>query len=374
MPDVGITALSVHLPLHRLPDKELAAAGLARGHTALRVPWWDEDPLTLAVEAGLRLRELPAKLERIHLALDDHIDQPGLAALALGLDLPVLEHAGPDAGLEALLGAGKGPALVLAGGTRLGGTGVAALVEPAQGARITGTASAWGNPLGDTDGPAVGAALTKLGGDGPLLVPAGRLDRRALPSAAESGVTGAVGDAGAASALLALAGGLASSKKPFRLATVSRGNALALAVRPSKDTVVTGLDAPAHDTTVAAWRALSEAPAEPWAEASQGAYVSSEEYDADPVARYGARAAGHGTVEAVTTVYAGPPGEFLRQHDAAGPYDVAIVALEKGGRRIAQSTAPPGTLAIGDRVAFVLRRLFSMEGTIRYALKVLPAP
>lgn len=368
---MGVTRIGVHLPVRALADKELRGAGLPRHLEGLRLPWWDEDPLTMAVEAGLQLHALPDHLERIHLALDAPTDQPGLAAIALGLDMPVVQHAGPNAGLTALVAADPGPSLVLAGGAVLGGAGVAVLLEPAQGAAVVARRAAHRGGLGAGDADAIAAAVDGLKGGGPLLVPPGHGGPKGPTGAIASSLAKRVGDAGAAAVLLELAAHLDRAEGPLRLASVARGEALAVAVGDGA-VRVTGLDQPSVETTLAAWRALTSASAEPWAEASQGAYVSAEEYEADPVARYSCRAMGPATVEAVTTIEAGPPGEFVRQHEAAGPYDVAIVSLADGRRRIVQSAAPPGALAIGDAVAPVLRRLFSQEGAIRYAVKVVP--
>lgn len=79
-------------------------------------------------------------------------------------------------------------------------------------------------------------------------------------------------------------------------------------------------------------------------------------------------------VESVTTIGAGAqPTEFDPLVEAAGAYDVAIVALESGARATVQVTdAVPGQLRVGDRVGLVLRRLYPMEGEWRYGLKAVP--
>ncbi len=371
---MGITNASVQLPLHEIPGKQLARAGRHRGYQALRVPWWDQDPLTLATDAGLALGAAVERAEELVVCLDEVHDQAGLAGLALGLEVPVRQITGPEAGLEALTQAIEAPALVVAGGSVLGGAGAALLLEPEAGLPITSSATAPARPLGGYERAALEQAAATLEAPGPLGVPAGRVGRRERPGEAEAAFTGSIGDVGAAAGLVELVGQLAEHGGPVRLASQRGDQAIALAIGPG-DLKIVGLDAPARETELAAWEKWRAPAGQPWSEASQGAYVSRETYDADPVARYGARAMGPGTVESITTIEAGPPGEFARQHEAAGPYDVAIVALEApaGKRVIAQCAIPPGELAIGDRVVPVLRRLFSMEGQWRYALKLGPA-
>lgn len=81
-------------------------------------------------------------------------------------------------------------------------------------------------------------------------------------------------------------------------------------------------------------------------------------------------------VESVTTISpAAQPAEFDTVVDAAGGYDVAVVALGEGVRATVQLTdATPGRLRIGDRVSLALRRLYPMEGEWRYGLKAVPQP
>jgi len=79
-------------------------------------------------------------------------------------------------------------------------------------------------------------------------------------------------------------------------------------------------------------------------------------------------------VEAITTISPGAqPTEFDPVVEAAGEYDVAIVALGSDTRATVQVTdTPPGRLHVGDRVGLVLRRLYPMEGEWRYGLKAAP--
>jgi uncharacterized OB-fold protein len=81
-----------------------------------------------------------------------------------------------------------------------------------------------------------------------------------------------------------------------------------------------------------------------------------------------------GRVVAVTTVSAGgQPTEFDAQVAGSGPYDVALVELARGMRVTLQVTdIAPGTLAVGDHVDTLLRRLYPMEGEWRYGRKAVP--
>lgn len=372
---MGITAGAVHRPDMRLADKELTRAHRRQGLTELALPGWDEDPLTMAIEAALHLGDRVEVAQRIHLALDEAHDQPGLALIALGLEAELVEHAGPEAGLEALASADPSrPSLVLAGGSRLGGAGAALLLEPEAGIPVEASATCTGGSLsGQRLGPLT-AALETLDGRGPLVLPAGRLGRKQQAPAerVHTELTRQVGDAGAAAALVELCSEIEASAGPRQVASVSDGRAVAVQLGQGQ-VPFQGLEARGKATTWAAYQAMRDHAPVAWHEASQGAYVSAETYEADPVQRYGARTTGPGTVATVTTIQAGPPGEFQAQHAASGPYDVAIVELAAGGRTIGQVAGPPGQLAIGQAVEPVLRRLFRQEGRWRYAIKWRPS-
>lgn len=78
----------------------------------------------------------------------------------------------------------------------------------------------------------------------------------------------------------------------------------------------------------------------------------------------------------VATTRIGPgaqPTEFDEQVTRSGPYQVVLVDLARGARATLQATDPElGSIAIGDRVATVLRRTYAMEGEWRYARKATP--
>jgi len=110
------------------------------------------------------------------------------------------------------------------------------------------------------------------------------------------------------------------------------------------------------------------------------------------------RLRGTGTVEAVTAVGAsGAPPEFSVFSQRAGSFDVAVVGFDApetssdGDRRNDESGASDlgtrcdtpvsipmsviadvDTPAVGDRVRAVPRRIYELEGVIRYGLKVVP--
>jgi len=362
---VGVTTAGIALPRRRVPAKRLEEARAGGAFEALRVPWFDEDALTLALDAGLALDEAVDRAERVVLALGEEHDQPGLVGHALDLDAPVAPRTGPLAGLDALADAGEGSTLVLAGGAGAGGAGAAVLVEPGEGAPVEAVGRATGRPLGDETGGLLASAVDAVGAGG-ARVPADRPGRGAVAEGEPA--TATVGEAGSAAGLVELVEAL-DGDGPASVADVAGSRAVAVRVADGTVDVARAPGEPA-DVTVEAWRELG-AEVEPWHGASQGAYVSREDYEADPAERYGARRLGEGTVAAATTIRGGPPGEFRRQHEAAGPYDVVVVD-DGDTRRIHQSTAPPGELAIGDPVDRVLRRLFRQEGAWRYAAKVRP--
>lgn len=373
---MGITSGAIALPRHRIGEKELRSAGIARGYESLHVPWWDEDALTLAVDAALSLGDEIDRARRIVLALDEPHPQRSLVQHALDLHVPMVEVTGPLAGYDALESVKHRSTLLLAGGVgsgaSAGAAGAAMMLDDDRGVPLQAAANVTAGPLGGSEGDALERAVEELPETGPLHLPTGVPGRRALASKAETPRTLSIGDAGAGGLIVELLTALGGGTEPRRVGGAEGGRAVALLT--GEGTIdVREPDRPPIDIAVERWRSLAEADPVPWSEASQGAYVSREAYDARPAERYGARRMGEGTVLAVTTIEAGPPGEFVRQHDASGPYDVVIVETDDGDRRIVQSAAEPGTLSIGDRVRPVLRRLFSMEDQWRYAVKVVEA-
>ena len=85
-----------------------------------------------------------------------------------------------------------------------------------------------------------------------------------------------------------------------------------------------------------------------------------------------------GTVETVTGVSPdGAPPEFARQVERGGDYAVAIVRFEREGAAASVpmqvADADPESIAAGDRVRAVFRRIYEQEGVVRYGRKALPA-
>ncbi|GAA0258727.1 hypothetical protein GCM10009000_089510 [Halobacterium noricense] len=85
-----------------------------------------------------------------------------------------------------------------------------------------------------------------------------------------------------------------------------------------------------------------------------------------------------GTVETVTGVSPdGAPPEFARQAERGGDYAVAIVRFEREGAAASVpmqvADADPESVAAGDPVRAVFRRIYEREGVIRYGRKALPA-
>ena len=86
-----------------------------------------------------------------------------------------------------------------------------------------------------------------------------------------------------------------------------------------------------------------------------------------------------GTVEAVTEIsQGGAPPEFVEQQARSGSYASAIVAFAgpDGGTVSAPAQvvlAGERSVAVGDRVEAVIRRIYTQEGVTRYGFKVVPA-
>lgn len=85
-----------------------------------------------------------------------------------------------------------------------------------------------------------------------------------------------------------------------------------------------------------------------------------------------------GTVVAVTVIgEGGAPPEFADLQRRGGPFATAIVECEANGGGSARLPAmltdcEPTTVAVGDRVEAVFRRLFEQEGVVRYGTKFVP--
>jgi hypothetical protein len=368
VPELGIEAIGVHLPTHRLDGKRAREAGRADGFEALRVPAWDEDGLTMAIEAALaRPDEALAGVERVRLFTGEPVEQAGLAATALDLDVPVTTSQAP-AGLVAELASHEGgEELWLAAGRELGGAGVALRVGD-EGLPIDAHATATAAPLDPDPASALAQAFDELDPEAEI---ARLVGPRHASLATDDPFGLQVGEAGPAAPGLEIAHQAAQVGEAALVGAFGGGQAHA--VRLAGSCPVHGLDQASVELEPDRLERRQDADPPAWSEASQGAYVSREVYDSDPERRYGARARSHGEVAAVTTIRGGPPGEFARQHEADGSYDVVIVDLDEGDREIGQAAVPAGELAIGDRVEPVLRFVFSIEDQRRYGLKWRPA-
>lgn len=373
---MGVLAGAVHLPALCMDGKRAAQAGIARGLKQLRVPAWDEDALTMAIQAGLRLDadtiEGPERLDRVRLFLDEPSEQAWLAARALRLDVPVAQASGPTSLLGELAGSGLDrEELWLAGGCQLGGCGIAMRLSASQGPELVAASVQDVGSLGSVSARDLEQATAELGIDSEEEVH--RVSPPGTPSIAKQDPFGLqVGHVGASSAVLELLAAWDRGQAPILLAQAGQGEALAVHLEAGH-VPVEGLGASGVEMTPEAYQRRSQASFPAWSEASQGAYVSGEVYEADLDRRYGARNRGTAVVAARTTIQAGPPAEFDRQHEASGPYDVLILELDDSQEReIGQAAVPPGILSIGDAVRPVLRGVFSMEDTMRYGLKWWP--
>jgi hydroxymethylglutaryl-CoA synthase len=99
----------------------------------------------------------------------------------------------------------------------------------------------------------------------------------------------------------------------------------------------------------------------------------------EPVDHEPVRLDRRGEVEAVTVISrGGAPPEFAEQQARSGDFAVAIVALDGPGGRTASVPAQvvdtdPDAVAVGDRVAATVRRIYTQEGVTRYGFKMRPA-
>ncbi len=83
---------------------------------------------------------------------------------------------------------------------------------------------------------------------------------------------------------------------------------------------------------------------------------------------------GTGTVEAATTIaQGGAPPEFVEQQSRSGPFVSAVLALDgpEGGSVSvpAQVLAGDREVSVGDEVVTTVRRVYEQEGVIRYGFK-----
>lgn len=335
-----VAAAAAAFPRLRLPSSEVKAAwGTApRDVEERRVPAFDEDAVTLAVEAARRV--LGAHRPKVVVFVG-----PGqgaaVVAEALGLDARTLDLAG--GALDALALASEPTLLVAADVPR---------ASP-------------GDPREQVEGAGAVALLLDRDGASPVKAPVAALRAR-------------IGDLGVAQPLLDLAVALADAK------------ALAFDAPLAAGRTVTYVQALQHRRVLAAASPLPDQP--------MGAYVPAGTFEASVPARWrleGARCAScaraylpapprciecggpvaahafapRGRVYASTVIgRGGAPSEFAEQQRQTGEYPVVVVELEEGARTVAQ-VADGDAPAIGAEVEPVLRRLYVQQGVVRYGTK-----
>ncbi|MFC3478873.1 zinc ribbon domain-containing protein [Halobacterium litoreum] len=465
-----LAGVGAYAPRFRLSGDAVADAlgrFRARGVDSVAVPDADEDALTMAAEAGERALDAAGvevdEIDALYLASTTlpYDEEAGAGRLGSLLDLGEATRSAQfggstDAGGEALAAAldGDDHALVVASDAPRGafdeaighaaGAGAAAIVVAPDGpGRIAGRSAATTTYPGTRfrergDSETTGLGVTSYdrqayretvasavdGLDAPenadaaaLHAPDGDLPYRAAgalgvetDAVTEGIVARRLGDTGAASALLGLAGALDDGAEDVLVATYGSGGAAhAFRVRAERDVPV--------DAALSGDRTLDFAAARRRAGAFDsgtpeggGAYVSvpsfrrtlaqrhrlvagecvacgslcfpaegactdcgaREGYDDAPLSR-------RGIVEASTTIsQGGAPPEFVPQQARAGEYASAIVAFEgpDGGRAsvpLQVVLAGESTPEIGDEVVAVPRLLYEQEGVRRYGLKGVPA-
>jgi len=341
-----------------LPRYVLEAPG-SEGVVQRSAPGFDEDPITMAVEAGERALAAAGTraVDVLAYATSGTAGGGALVAEALGID---------PARARDVLGSPDGGETALAGALDAAGSGTSTL--------LIATDAPEGEPHG--------AAAVAL-----LVTPDGRVPWRRGTSPSLSAIRSRVGEAGAATVLLSFLTGVEPSdvRGDVDVVRALKGRAT---IRPELYEAV---------------RRRGRSP--PGTEYSQGAYVSPVTYRAEAKARYrlvgerctacgrlhfppreaclGCGAAAWedaplrrtGTVYAFTVIGKGAaPSEFLEQQEATGEYATAVVALDDGPRVAAMLTdVEPKAVAIGMPVRMVFRRLYTQEGATRYGFKFAPA-
>jgi hydroxymethylglutaryl-CoA synthase len=248
--------------------------------------------------------------------------------------------------------------------------------------------------------------------------PDGRFAARALESlVAVSQISGGVvelsGDTGCSSAILALMEACQGAKVDDEILLITYGGGASTAAVLRLTEKPRGLESPRRALS-SGRRYLSYveyaqfrrflADSQPSTEVSMGAYISVPAYMESLEQRYRLMASrcsscsrlyfpprqaclscggrefdpepltGKGEVYAHTLIARGSsPTEFKEQQDLIGEYVVALVQLKEGPRIVAQLTdCTPSDVTIGMPVEFVLRRIYSQEGIVRYGYKFRP--
>lgn len=377
----GIAAVGFYIPRQVITAEEYRKAVgdfAAPGILEKAVPAFDEDAVTMAVEAADRALAGTAEPVKRLVYLSSASGGAPTVAQALGIDAATAEEASSPV------------------------RAVTAAFEHAQAGRATllvasDAPRAKPKELGEH---ALGAAAVAF-----LVAPGGLVVRADGPAYAvelERNPRERIGDAGIAMPFLQFLEVLRTAKAGTRLAM--EGLAFEVTGTPRGDPDLwVGLESRTpvtHEQYVAMRH--HEPPA--GTEYSQGAYVSMPAYLGEAKARYrlvGERCAKCGRVhfpprescvacgavewvdvalDRTGSVYAftiigkgAAPSEFLEQQNAVGAYGVAVVELEDGPRVSAMLTdVEPKDVRIGMPVRMVFRRLYTQEGVSRYGFKFAP--
>jgi hydroxymethylglutaryl-CoA synthase len=352
----------------------------------------------------------------------DYVESSGRRALMVAADMPM---ASPEDPGEHGLGAGAVSVLISSNGG-LQVVDVASQVEEEYGELFLDEGGRRRSmEVTDLSSRAIrGSVETLLGslkGDFRVAChePDGRFARRALkglvdPSNLGGGVVELSGDTGCSSPLLALMEALSQSKVGESLLLVTYGGGSSVGISFRLVDKPMNLESPrkalSSERRYLSYlqyaqfrRFLSSQRTD--AEVSQGAYISIPAYMESLEQRYrllasrctscnrlyfpprqaclscGGRTfdseplSGKGEIHAHTLIARGSaPTEFREQQDLIGEYVVALVQLREGPRIVAQLTdCDPDEVSIGLPVEFVVRRIYSQEGVVRYGYKFRPA-
>ncbi len=387
----GIAAAAFYLPRYAIAATEYRKAVgdfAAPGVLEKSVPGFDEDEITMAVEAGQRAWAATdmARVGLLALASSAPSLDTETIAIALGFD---------DVPTKASLGSREAlPALDAA---------VAHVNDTRQSALFLVTDAPRADPSSPAEHPlgaaAVALLLTPRGGVRPVRGTPARRPYRDT-------VAARVGDAGAATPFLTFLDRMHAARKGDRIPLlVGTPRVFQVAAKPKGGLDVRRSLRSRTWVPYAQYLAMRRYGASPpGTEYSQGAYVSLPTYRAERKARFrlvGERcvkcgrvhfppresclACGGRTWEDVPLARTGSvytftiigrsaaPSEFLEQA-LAGDYATAVVELDDGPRVTAMLTdVDPKTVKIGQRVRMAFRRLYTQEGVVRYGFKFAPA-
>jgi len=363
----GIAAVGLYVPRYSISADEFRKA-LGRFAAVdveeKSVPGFDEDEVTMAVEAGQRAlaAEGAKSVDRLAFVSAGTLTGSRIVAEALGIDA--------DSGRDVLGNAVAGETIVADAIAEASKGGTSTLVVASDAPRTGPTAA---------EEDAGGAAAVAV------LVTAKAMQAWSR-GAARSPLLRRIGDAGAAS-------GFVSFLETITATEVKGTSEMAKALEGRSPVSYERYIAMRHDKPVPAGT-----------EYSQGAYVSMPAYLGETKARYrlvgeecakcgrlhfppresclacGAHAWRERRLRRTGTVYAftiigrgAAPSEFLGQQLATGDYATAVVELDDGLRITAMlADVNPGDVRIGMSVRMVFRWIYVQEGVVRYGFKFAP--